>query len=486
MKISARLALCCLFCFGLVSPALAWEWNYGPPASLEDGYRRVIPVSSCGPAFPNPGYVAIGTQDIGGANPDVLVVHTDVNGAPLWEVTYDVQGLGLVDEGMAIVLVPDLGYVFLSNSWNGAWQPALTFITCKGAVQASLIYPDIVTGRDLWGNDLIRTQTGDPAFGTAPGDLAVAGWSRNALNEDAFLMRTDPTGVLRWNLAYDNQNQDEAWSALAEALPVAPALAGDLVAAGRLVTPFGDQQGLVARVSGNDGVIGALPQCIQHHGQAGSDEAYNSLTHLQTFPFAGQFAFAGTTTDPAWLEDIWVTRGNTCALGLQARIGNPPGVAPTSEHGHDVVEVRVPKFGTPVGSLAIAGDHMPAGVPKGALTVLNLALGPIPGGSWLFGWPAPNVETFYSLAEDPNPWPIPLGYVLSGATLAGVGPDPGDLYLVHDDPAVAAPCETSWNPVRVLLDWPQVDLDPTYRELTLELRVDTPYWQQTTGVQTCP
>lgn len=476
-------------CLGLLAvPATAWEWNYGPPTTLEDGYRRVHPVPSCGTSFPNPGYIAIGTQDIGGPNPDVYVVYTDVlgNSVPGWETTYDVEGLGLVDDGIAIVSVPNKGYVFLSNSLNGVWRPALTFIDCKGNVIWSQIYPDSLAGQNLWGNDLILTRSGDPAFGTAAGDLAVAGWWWNGGNEDAFLMRTDAAGNLIWNIAHNNQGLNEAFNALTEAVPAAAGQAGDLVAVGRLATTANDLQGLVARVSGNDGTIGLLPHCMQHHGANGSAEVYHSVTRLQTF-FAGQFALVGTTRAPGWLEDIWVTRANSCALNAQSRYGNPFGQV-TNERGHDIIEVLVPKAGAPVGSLAIAGDHavQPGAPVKGALMLLNPGLNPIGGQSRLFGVNNPSFETFYSLAEDPIPWPLPLGYVLGGLVRSPVATaDPMDMYLVHDDPGFNTVCEQPWNPTRVNTAWPQLNLQPSRRLPARHIPVNTPYWYQNTGVQTC-
>lgn len=478
-------------CLGLLAvPAMAWEWNYGPPTTLEDGYRRVHPVPSCGSSFPKPGYIAIGTQDIGGPNPDVYVVYTDVTGDSTfgWEATYDVEGLGLIDDGTAIVSVPDRGYVFLSNSLNGVWRPALTFIDCKGNVVWSQIYPDTLAGQNLWGNDLILTQSGSLAAGTAPGDLAVAGWWWNGANEDAFLMRTDAAGNLIWNIAHNNGGLNEAFNALTEALPLAAGQAGDLVAVGRLTTTAGDLQGLVARVNGNSGAVGPLPQCMQHHGQAGSGEIYNSVTRLQV-NFPGQFAIVGTTRAAAWIEDIWVTRGNSCALTAQARVGNPVAPAPTQEQGNDIIEVLVPKPGTPLGSLAIAGGHTPVGgIPKAALTLLNPIFAPLAGRSWLYGATSPNMETFYSLAEDPNPWSIPPGYIFAGLTRGTTSSaDPLDMFLVHDDnPAIADICEKSWSPVRVPTTWPQANLMPSRRFPARHIPVHTPHWYEITGKNTCP
>ncbi len=93
--------------------AFAWEWAYGPPNSFEQAFRRVAPVLNC--PSQGLGYIAVGTFDQFGANPEVYVVYTNLAGAPIWEMTYDVQASTYEDEGMAIVEVPG-GFVILSNT----------------------------------------------------------------------------------------------------------------------------------------------------------------------------------------------------------------------------------------------------------------------------------------------------------------------------------------------------------------------------------
>lgn len=154
------------------APARAWEYAYGPPSTLDQAFRRVAP-ANCPPY--GPGYVAIGTVDQGGLAPDVYVVYTNLAGARIWEIAYDVQGLGLADEGIAIAQLPDAGgFVFLSNSLDGVWSPALTQIRCDGRLTLSRLYPDI-NGHDLRGRDLIRTVNSD---------FAVAGVGAMGLGDD--------------------------------------------------------------------------------------------------------------------------------------------------------------------------------------------------------------------------------------------------------------------------------------------------------------
>ena len=148
------------FPLALADPASAWEAVYGPAVSEDQASRGVTPVPGCG--LHGPGYVAVGTQNVIGAS-DVYVVFTDILGNAVWERTYDILGGSQVDEGVDIVPVPG-GYVFLSNTQNFVWLPALTSIDCDGLVNWTRVYYDMVASYDLRGHDLIRTQTGDPAW----------------------------------------------------------------------------------------------------------------------------------------------------------------------------------------------------------------------------------------------------------------------------------------------------------------------------------
>lgn len=475
--------LSCLALLPLCGPpgASAWEWVYGPAFTEDRAARGVTPVPACGTY--GPGYVTVGTHDAASPDPDVYVVFTDALGgtAPGWERTYDIWGSGQVDEGVDIVPVPGAGYVFLANTWNGVWRPALAFINCSGAMVWSRIYYDTIAGYDLRAKDLIRTQSGDAAFGTAAGDFAVAGVWWTGGNDDGFLMRTDATGALIWNVAH-NTNYPEAFHALAEALPWGTATTGDLVAVGRWNDYLGEQDALVARVDGNTGMIGPLPQCLQRHGQAGSAESYNAVIRLQNV-YPGEFAMLGTSSDPAWLDDMWLTRGNPCTLASQVRYGDHLGV-PASEHGNDLIEILVPK---PAGGfLAIAGDTGPAGggpyegalVEIGPLSAVRLGSGRRFGGI--------DQETFTSLAEDPVGWPVaPLGYILAGSTRTQFVPDPQDLYLAHFNPAVVV-CEKRWSPVFTHTTYPQTSMPsaPVVLAQNVSLPI-VPFAPLVSGVRVC-
>jgi hypothetical protein len=470
----ARLAFFAIAVLALLAAdaAMAWEWVYGPANTVDQAKRRVQPVSHC--QQEGPGYIAVGTFDQGNLNPEVYVVYTPLGGGPpVWENTYDVLGFGLADEGVAIAAVPG-GFVILSNVQNGGWMPALTLIKCHGGVVWSQIYPDVVFGKDLRGNDLIRT---------ANGDLAVAGVWWNGNDEDAFLMRTNAAGALLWNIAYD-PGGFEAFNALTEAGPLSTSPTPDLIAVGRINRTNGDLQGLVARVNGANGAIGAAPQCLAHHGLPTNQDVYYSVSPpILTQPNVGQFAMVGTTSNALWLDDVWVTRGNPCVLANQSRIGSPAGTVPTAEDGYDIREaLNFPILGPAGGVLAIAGDHgpNPGGPYDGTfLYVGTNTLLPVAGTGRVFGDHGFRNEIFYSLEEDPAGWPQNR-WILAGLTETnweGLG-DPRDLYLVHYTPPGPLVCEKPWKPVGVNLDWPEAPLQFRRQAPAKDEPVNTPFWPQ--------
>ncbi len=463
------------------------EWAYGPVNTSDQAFRRVTPVVNC----PGGGYISIGTQGQGTANPEVYLVRTNNAGAPGWERTYDIQGFGQIDEGMALAeLASGAGFTLLSNTFTNVWNPALTQVDCNGNVLWSRFYPD-TNGLNLRAFDLIETATGDPNMGTAPGDLVMAGYSFNGAANDGYLMRTTAGGVPIWDLAYDNSTAavvvSESFSALTEATPVGAQIAGDVVAVGRYLSlANNNSQGFVARVDGNTGFVGAAPQCMAHHGGAAA-ENYFSVTELQTAPNTGQFAMVGLTNTTATLDDIWVVKGNTCGIVAQSRIGNAGAV--TAEAALDVRELRgwAPAIAA-IGDLVLTGyQGLAANGPWDAhlLFVRTANLTAIRG--FLFGDHANRNEIGVSLAQTPAFGPQPAGFVVAGLTETnweGFG-DPRDLYLVITNAGGRTNCALPWNPPTVQIQTPWVNLVPLLRQLTLVKMPFTPSVQLATSFQVC-
>jgi hypothetical protein len=476
--LSFRPFLCLSFLCSLLTavPAAAWEYAYGPAATSEKGFRRVTPAQFC-PAQ-GLGYVAVGTLDQRGGNPEVYAVYSNLAGAPVWEFSYDVQGLGFPDEGMAVVEQPGSGFVILSNSHDGwMWRIALTQVRCDGTVAWSKLFVDHYSRTGLRGNDLILAGNGD---------LAVAGLWFNGSDNDAYLLRTTGAGVLLWNAAYGTGG-DELFNALTEPIGPNDPVYPDLVAVGRFDKGGGDLQGLVARVDGSNGNIGGAPHCLAQHGAADSDEIYHSVAPLQNPAYAGQLAMTGVTSGQGWLDDVWMTRGNPCTLFAQSRIGNPAGGV-TVEQGHDLREVAGPVIGPAGGTLTVAGAYRPIfGFTDAAfLQVASGTLMPLGGSGRTFGGGMAD-EAFFSLAEDPAGWPQG-GFVLAGYTETPWTPgDPGDLYLVHHDPlSPFAFCELGWSPGGIALDWPQGKVGHRRLDPTRHTEVETPAIKHVTALRICP
>jgi hypothetical protein len=297
-------------------------------------------------------------------------------------------------------------------------------------------------------------------------------------------MRTTAAGALVWNAAYEAIG-DEIFHALAEVAGPDDPVYSDLVAVGRYDKGGGDLDGLVARVNGANGNIGAAPQCLAHHGSSQTNEVYHSVTALTNPAFAGQVAMTGTTSGQGWLDDIWMTRGNPCALFAQSRIGNPGGGL-TVEQGYDLREVAGPVIGPASGTLAVAGAYRPVlGFTDAAyLQVATGSLIPLAASGRIFGGTAD--EAFYSLAEDPVGWPQ-TGFVLAGLTETPWTPgDPRDLYIAHYDPlSPRRGCEQPWSPAGVSLAWPQFDLGWRRQDPAGLATVQTPAIKHLTPYRIC-
>ncbi len=276
------------------------------------------PVTLC----PTRGFIAVGTSNFRQRQfPGLRGAHRHPRRF-LWENTYDLGG-GQQDEGRALAELADgTGFVILGNNFSVNWQAVLMKIDCSGNVVWTRNYRWSALAPAMRGFDLIETRYGDSAFGTAAGDLAVAGYVASGGNEDAFLFRTRANGLLIWNQAYKLSGQ-ERFNALTEATPSYGAPTGDLVAAGS-VSVGTDSQALVARVDGNSGLYGGPNRCVSNYGNADDLQSFFAVIELQTAPYTGNIAFAGLTNGIAYSDDIYLlrTQANPCTPLLQGRLGD--------------------------------------------------------------------------------------------------------------------------------------------------------------------
>lgn len=452
--------------------AVPFEAVYGPDTKVDQGARRVKPVRLC----PTRGFIAVGTSDLGAVNPQVYVIRTDTGGIRVWENVYNIGGgFAGQDEGRAIVELADgSGFVILANTFNASWSTALIKIDCNGNVVWTQRY-SWTPSSQMRGFDLIQTTTGDASHGTAAGDLAVAGYVSGATpNEDPFLFRTQVNGTLIWNRAYIT-DVDDRFNALTEATP-GFGVTGDLVAVGSTIVGTNDQ-GLVARVSGDDGLYGGPFRCVGHYGD-GDLQSFFSVVELRTAPHAGELVFAGLSNGAAYADDIYLVRSqaNPCLLLAQARLGdtNQPQQI-DREIALDLREILQPLSPSPgmppIGSLALTGD-----VADLAFTQSDVPLLAVDPGNFnvlfgrLFGSQLSGTEVGFSLERIPNYQGGTInGYVIAGYSTSDPqgAADPRDLYLVATDSLLDTPCSRLYKPVVTPLTWPAGHLDPqTYQPAT--------------------
>ncbi len=463
------------------------EWVYGPTASSDQGSRRVSAVSAaCGG-----GFVSVGTGTASGTvNSNVYVVRTTAAGAAIWELQYDI-GPGGVDRGESIaVLASGTGFVVTGSTrpaTGGQADAFLMRLDCAGNVVWLNVY---ASGLHEEGLDVIEARTGDAAFGTAIGDLVVAGRATNPAGDtDAMIFRVRATGILLWSRRYDVGNARDHFRALTEARAIAPALTGDIVAvgswnAGAVAT---GEQGYVARVNGNNGTIGAAPQCAALYGDANT-QRFEAVTDLRnTLALNNQLVLAGLTTSAAGGNDIYLvrTQPNPCLWVQQRRIGDPI----TSNLGDELLfglrEVLNPVAIAPTGRLALTGS-----VGTASTSVLDndaflliadqTTLAPTTGRR--YGDHATRQEVGVSV------FPHAAGFTIAGfndADPQAVG-DPRDLYLINAGGGGQTSCELIWNPTHVTLGFVPTPVTP----LPVSFLTQTPMTQSIiplgTGFQSCP
>src|SRR5687767_3527884 len=113
--------------------AQTFESVFGPPATVEQGARRVTPVRAC----PGGGFIAVGTASMNTASSNVYVVRTRPDGTRVFELTYDL-GPNTLDQGVALAEAGDgSGFVIAGTTRllaAGATDDILLLkITCGGA-----------------------------------------------------------------------------------------------------------------------------------------------------------------------------------------------------------------------------------------------------------------------------------------------------------------------------------------------------------------
>src|SRR5687767_8128553 len=161
------------------APAIAqpYEFAYGPAGTSDRGMRGTTAVNVC----PGGGSVSVGTSG-SGATARVYVVRTNGAGGPIWERFYDLSPVtGFVagfESGESITELKDgSGFVVAGTTRPASTAPRDAFllkINCSGWWTWAQAYH---SPADEGALNVVEARTGDPAWGTAPGDLIVSGFA---------------------------------------------------------------------------------------------------------------------------------------------------------------------------------------------------------------------------------------------------------------------------------------------------------------------
>ena len=216
--------------------AQGWEKAFG--GNKEDQGLSVIQTIDHGylvvgfsESFPNGS-----DQDI-----DVYIIKTDVDGAMVWDTTYDV---GLTEYGNAALQTADGGFLIAGEasfeSTQGPFEAYLLKITDRGKYQWSYTYAD-APGTSIRIKDVAVSPDG--------GYLMVGFIEYPDANDDIFLLKVDDQGQEQWRKAFGVEGDDMA---------VAVDVLGDgYVITGNEDNPDGvfDRDMIVYRLNGNGEVV---------------------------------------------------------------------------------------------------------------------------------------------------------------------------------------------------------------------------------------
>lgn len=249
------LTLACLSLAPLAARASNWEMTSGLPTYREE-HRGTKEVRSC--ASPG-GSISVGTASPSGINSNMLAERLNVSSGLVFRFQYDSAGrperaaqVAEFRDGTGFAVVGSIDPVSAVGPTSNF---VITKIGCNGAPQWRFYYGDTTDYNT--GFDILQATSGDAAFSTSAGDLVALGkYFRPAAGGlpavyRARIVRTRSNGTLIWARDYQNAiTGDFELQAIAELVPVAPSLTGDLVAVGRIGT-----ETALMQVNGNTGAV---------------------------------------------------------------------------------------------------------------------------------------------------------------------------------------------------------------------------------------
>jgi hypothetical protein len=462
----------------------AFELVYGATPEVDSGARGVRPVQFC----PGGGFVSAGTRQAGNAS-DVLVVRTSLAGFTMFERRYDV-GPGSLDRGSSIVeLRNGSGFVVVGTSSSpGSSDDVLLIRTdCVGNPLFTVTYRSAL--RDS-ASDVVEATSGNPAFGTAAGDLIISGTTTNpsGTNTDGLLLRVRSNGALIWNRRYDVNSVNEAFASLTEARPSLPSPTGDIVAVGNWRSGAAPDQGYVLRVSGDTGAIGGGNTCAAIYGGPDTDR-FTAVVESRVGATAGQLLFSGSSFSTAQANDIYLVRAqaNPCVSLGQRRIGALATSALGDESPADIKQLTAATGMGPAGALVLTGSAGAIGSNAYDAFLLSVDVTSlIPMLGRRYGDHAARRDQGLSLSEVPAAFGP--GFVISGSSdsdFQAVG-DARDLYLIRTDTNGNTTCNLGLAAPQVAVAFPPTALTPFSAPILTAVARPVVVTAQNTRFQSCP
>jgi hypothetical protein len=405
-----------------------FERTYGSPAFVDEGALNMIPVTTC----PEGGFLAVGSaEDNLNETTMPYLVRTRADGTRLWETHYPEDGAAIYARG--VVESHDGGF-FVGGGRLEIGGPGydvwIMKIDCQGRPVWARTYD---AGGSETARTMIEATTGDPAHGTRPSDLIIAGDS----GLRPMLMRIRSDGTALWQRVYDNGldpiDVGEWLGDVIEARPVPGALTGDVVAAGTHVDVLSDEgRGYALRVDGNTGGIDPL-SAVQGLAYFGTGTQMVELGAVVELP-SRELVFLGRTGPsyfaPTRLFAVRTTPAPWMPLN-QRTIGD---LAVNNNVGDAIVKHLV--FWN---QIALAGAITSNGA-KHAFTLDLSATGltPVAGSGRLYG------DNTYAAGITP----LSTGAALAGGRLSvnQQGFYQYDMFLVRTDGLGHTGCDQDWAP----------------------------------------
>lgn len=460
-----------------------FEAAFGSDAGWERAGKGATPAAVC----PDGGYLSVGSSLSDAEDgSDVYLVRVAEDGTAMWERTYDLGGpeYGFSDDvGTSLREVrfdAVAGFIVTGTTRQPdrfARDVFLLRLDCNGEALWARRYQTLL---DLQGDftddaagDVIEAASGifQPSNEPGRGDFIVAGSSRHQVDSvgdlDAYLLRTDSLGGVRWSrLYYDaagaGKGYAEWFNALTEALPVEGPTGlqdvGDLIAVGAHAGGWADwQDGLAVRVSGLDGSFSEPQHALASHNlpTSGPVPRVAELWAVRELVLAGpkrlSLAMVGTGAAAQKPTDGYalLTGADPRVVIVERLIGDRDGAG--FEGFTDLQEIAAPAWYGGVGNLAVSGYAAADKSVDAALLALDVqSLVPVTGSGRRFGDHGAGLEVATSLSQV---FAAPAdnrgdGFYLHGFTAsdpAAVG-DPEDFFTIKSDLYGVTGCYASWAP----------------------------------------